>query len=202
MLSLISLRRILTALLLPLLLAACGADNIYASDEAVRAARYSTNQPPYISLMTVIGIPRGEGGHSALVINGSQRVLFDPAGSWQHPAVPERYDVHYGITDNILNFYIDYHARATYYVQEIRVPVSLATADAAIRAAEQNGAVNKSFCAVGTGRVLRSVPGFESMPTGFSPIRLRDAFARLPGAQVNTYYDGDPRIKHNVIINP
>lgn len=195
-------RRLLLALCLPLFLAACGADNIYASDEEVRAARHVTDEPPYVSLLTVIGIPRGQGGHSALLINGSQRVIFDPAGSWHHPRIPERHDVHYGITDNIRNFYIDYHARDTYYVEEIRVPVSLATANIAILSAEGNGAVNKSFCAVGTARVLSGVPGFESMPSGFSPLRLRAAFSQLPGAQVTTYYDGDPRIRHDVIINP
>ena len=65
------LRRILLVLALPLLLAACGADNKWASDEAVRSARYASTEPPSISLLTVIGLARGEGGHSALMINGS-----------------------------------------------------------------------------------------------------------------------------------
>ena len=75
-------RRVFLALALPAALAACGADHKWASDEAVRQARYVTNEPPSITLFTVIGIPRGEGGHSALMINGSQRVIYDPAGSW------------------------------------------------------------------------------------------------------------------------
>lgn len=193
-------RRAFLALALPAALAACGADNMWASDEAVRKARYVSNEPPSISLLTVIGIPRGEGGHSALMINGSQRVIFDAAGSWNHPSIPERHDVLYGITPNFKNFYIDYHARQTYWVAEDTVQVSLAVADAAIRAAETQGATNKSFCAVSTGQVLRRVPGFEGAPSGFSPLRLRRWFLTLPGVTSQKHMDGDPANNHNVLL--
>ncbi|AUH64836.1 hypothetical protein [Paracoccus zhejiangensis] len=181
-------------------LAACGADNIWASDEAVRAARFVSDEPPSITLFTVIGIPKGEGGHSALMINGSQRIIYDPAGSWQHPRIPERHDVLYGITPNFKNFYIDYHARSTYWVAEDRVPVSLAVADAAIRSAEQEGAASKSFCAVNTGQVLNRVPGFQGAPTGFSPLKLRQWFLTRPGVVSKSHRDGDPANNHNVLL--
>ena len=193
-------RRIFLAAALPVALSACGADNIWASDEAVRAARYVSDEPPSITLFTVIGIPRGEGGHSALMINGSQRVIFDPAGSWRHPRIPERHDVLYGVTPNFKNFYIDYHARRTYWVAEDTVPVSRAVADQAIRSAEEQGAINKSFCAVGTGRVLRRVPGFESAPSGFSPLKLREWFLTLPGVTSRRHMDGDPANNHDVLL--
>lgn len=193
-------RRAFLALALPAALAACGADNIWASDDAIRKARYVSNEPPSITLFTVIGIPRGEGGHSALMINGSQRVIYDPAGSWNHPAIPERHDVLYGITPNFKNFYIDYHARETYWVAEDTVRVPLAVADAAIRSAEAQGATNKSFCAVSTGEVLRRVPGFEQAPVGFSPLRLRNWFLTLPGVVSKKNMDGDPANNHNVLL--
>ena len=193
-------RRFFLAASLPTLLAACGADNIWASDEAVRGARYVSNEQPSITLFTVIGIPRGEGGHSALMINGSQRVIYDPAGSWNHPRIPERHDVLYGITDNFKNFYIDYHARSTYWVAEDTVFVSREVADLAIRRAEANGSANKSFCAVETGTVLRGVPGFEGAPTGFSPLKLRNWFLTLPNVQSKRHQDGDPANNHDVLI--
>jgi hypothetical protein len=193
-------RRAFLALALPAALAACGADNIWASDDAIRKARYVSPEPPSIGLLTVIGIPRGEGGHSALIINGSQRVIYDPAGSWNHPAIPERHDVLYGITPNFKNFYIDYHARETYWVAEDTIQVPLAVADAAIRSAEQQGATNKSFCAVSTGQVLRRVPGFEGAPTGFSPLNLRRWFLTLPGVVSKKHMDGDPANNHNVLL--
>lgn len=193
-------RRVFLALALPAALAACGADHKWASDEAVRQARYVTNEPPSITLFTVIGIPRGEGGHSALMINGSQRVIYDPAGSWEHPAIPERNDVLYGITPNFKNFYIDYHARETFWVAEDTVQVPLAVADAAIRAVEAQGSANKSFCAVNTGQALRKVPGFEGAPTGFSPLKLRQWFLTLPGVVSKSHRDGDPANNHNVLL--
>lgn len=193
-------RRVFLAAALPTVLAACGADNIWASDERVRAARFVSDKPPSITLLTVIGIPRGEGGHSALLINGSQRVIYDPAGSWRHPYIPERHDVLYGITDNFKNFYIDYHARETYYVTEDTVFVPREVADIAIRRAEANGAANKSFCAVETGTVLSGVPGFQGAPRGFSPLKLRNWFLTLPNVQSRKNMDGDPANNHDVLL--
>ena len=193
-------RRVFLAASLPVALSACGAENVWASDEQVRAARYVSPEPPSITLLTVIGIPRGEGGHSALMFNGSQRVIYDPAGSWQHPRIPERRDVLYGITDNFKNFYIDYHARSTYWVAEDTVPVSREVADLAIRRAEANGAGNKSFCAVESASVLSGVPGFERVPRGFSPLRLRNWFLSLPNVQSKRHMDGDPANNHDVLL--
>lgn len=180
-------------------LGAC-ADNIWASDEAVRTARFVSKEPPSITLYTVIGIPRGEGAHSSLMINGSQRIIYDPAGSWSHPQAPERHDVLYGITDNLRNFYVDYHARETYWVAEDRILVSREVADAAIRAAESQGAAMKSFCANDTAQVLARVPGFQGAPQGFSPLKLRQWFLTLPGVTEYKHYDGDPADNHNVLL--
>lgn len=198
------LRRVLLALALPVFLAACGADNKWASDEAVRSARYSSAEQPSISLLTVIGIPRGEGGHSALLINGSQTVIFDPAGSFEHPRAPERHDVLYGISPQMRNVYIDYHAREVagenYYVAVDTVPVTREVADAAIRAAEANGPASKAFCANATTSVLRQVPGFQGAPGGFSPIRMRNWFLTVPGVQSTDYRDADPRLVHGDLL--
>lgn len=193
-------RRVFLAAAAPALLSACGAKSVWDSDEQVRAARYVSSEPPSITLFTVIGIPRGDGGHSALLINGSQRVIFDPAGSWNHPRIPERNDVLYGINDNFKNFYIDYHARETYWVAEDSIPVSREVADLAIRRAEANGPTSRSFCAVAVGSVLREVPGFETAPNGFSPLRLRNWFLRQPGVQSKRHMDGDPANNHDVLM--
>lgn len=193
-------RRVFLAATLPVVLTACGADNIWASDEAVRDARYVSATPTSITLFTVIGIPRGEGGHSALMFNGSQRVIYDPAGSWSHPRIPERRDVLYGITDNFKNFYIDYHARETYWVAEDMILVPREVADLAIRRAEANGSANKGFCAIESGNVLSGVPGFETVPRGFSPLKLREWFLRQPGVVSKRHYDGDPANNHDVLL--
>ncbi|WP_134724287.1 hypothetical protein [Paracoccus luteus] len=193
-------RRQFMALALPAALAACGSETKMSDPATIRAARFTSAEPPSITLFTVIGIPRGEGGHSALMINGSQRVIFDPAGSWDHPHIPERGDVLYGITDNFKRFYIDYHARSTYWVAEDTVPVSREVADEAIRVVEANGVVNKSFCAVATGGVLNQVPGFQGAPSGFSPLKLRNWFLTLPGVTSKRHMDGDPANNHDVLL--
>ena len=192
-------RRAFLALSLTAALAAC-AEPRWADDEALRRARFVSNEPPSITLFTVIGIPRGEGGHSALMINGSQRVIYDPAGSWEHPQIPERNDVLYGITDNFKRFYIDYHARETYWVAEDTVFVSREVADAAIRAVEAQGASPKSYCAVNSGQALQNVPGFDGAPGGFSPLKLRQWFLTLPGVQSKRHQDGDPANNHDVLL--
>ena len=193
------LRPLLLALAMTLGLGAC-AQSVYAPDEAVARARFVSDEPPSITLFTVVGIPKGEGAHSALMINGSQRVIYDPAGSWEHPAIPERNDTLYGITDNFKAFYIDYHARETYWVAEDRISVTREVADAAIRAAEANGASMKSFCANETARVLRRVPGFEAAPATMQPLVLRKWFQTLPGVVSKRHYDGDPANNHDVLL--
>jgi len=194
------MRRLIICLILPLALAACGAQPVWAPDDVVQKAAVHTGIPPSVTLFTVIGTHTGSGGHSSLMIDGTQRVIFDPAGTWNHPWVPERNDVDYGITERMYKFYIDYHARETWFVREQRVPVTLAQADAMIRRAEANGAVNKMMCANDTSAVLRDIPGFESLPNTFSPLKLSKAFAKLPGVVTKDHYDNDPDDNSGVLM--
>lgn len=194
------MRRLFICLALPATLAACGAEPVWAPDEAVQKAAVHTGNPPSVTLLTVIGTKTHAGGHSALLIDGSQRVIFDPAGTWNHPSVPERNDVDYGITDRMVRFYFDYHARESWYVREQKLPVSAATADELIRRAEANGAVGKMMCANDTSAVLRDVPGFESIPQTMSPLKLSAAFATLPGVTEKDHYDNDPDDNSGVLM--
>ena len=97
--------RLLAALSLIVALAGCGgADNIWASDQTVADAVYRHDGPPTLTLFTVISKASGSGAHSALMVNGSQRLIFDPAGTFHHPNLPERHDVIYGMTDPAVDF--------------------------------------------------------------------------------------------------
>ncbi|MCX7888885.1 MAG: hypothetical protein N2422_04035 [Rhodobacteraceae bacterium] len=172
-------------------LAGCGADHVYAPDEAVQRAAYVSDEPPSITLFTVQRRYDGSGGHSAIMINGSQRVIYDPAGTWHHPSMPERNDLHYGITPRMKAFYIDYHARASWDVLEQTVPVSREVADLAIRRAIEEGSSPKGFCGAYVASILRGVPGFESIPATMAPMAISRAFARLPGAVMVRHQDSD-----------
>ncbi len=184
--------RIILSLVALLTLAACGAESKWASDEFVASKRYVHDGPPMLTLFTVISNRSDAGAHLGLMINGSQRVLFDPAGTFQHPNIPERNDVHYGITPAVEDFYIDYHARVTYRVVRQDIVVSPQVAEQAIRLVEAYGAVPKAFCTKAITEVLRQLPGFESIPNSFYPKKAMEAFGRLPGVTTQTFYDNDP----------
>lgn len=189
-----SLFKVALWLSLLLTLAACGADRVWAPDADVARARYVSGEAPSITLYTVINKRSGSGGHTALLIDASQRALFDPAGTFSYPSVPVRNDVHYGITEQMRKLYIDYHARETYDVLEQKIYVSPAVAEAALRRAQDYGAVNKAFCSISTSSILGGLPGFESLPKTFFPVKLSRAFGELPGVTERLYKDGDPAI--------
>lgn len=181
------------ALLVVALLAACTKPAVWAPDEDIIAARYRHDGPAEIRLFNVISNESGRGEHAALLINASERVLFDPAGTWQHPQAPERHDVHHGMTDRMVWVYTYYHARRTHHVriQTLEVPPEIAERIAQL--ARQNGPVPDAYCARSIAEILRQVPGFESIPVSFYPNVLSDAFAQLPGVREERIYsDAEP----------
>lgn len=192
--------RAVLALLALLTLAACGAEPKWAPEEQVQAARYVHDGPPAITLFTVINNRSGSGAHSGLMINASERIMFDPAGTWQHPRIPERNDVHFGITPRIVNFYIDYHARETFRVIEQTVIVSPGVAELVAQRAKAYGAVPKAMCASSISSILKDVPGFESIGSTMFPNRLMEDFAKIPGVTGRTIYDEDADKNHGVLL--
>ncbi|NRP12981.1 hypothetical protein XMM379_000864 [Aliiroseovarius sp. xm-m-379] len=196
------MRSVFLALALVSGLTACGgADNVWASDTAVRQAAYRADAPPTLTLFTVISNRTGSGAHSALMINGHERVLFDPAGTWGHERIPERHDVHYGITPGVEDFYIDYHARITYHVIRQDIVVSPEVAELAIRLVEQNGAVPKAHCTRSVSAIVQRLPGFEDAPTPWNPKKFSDYFATKPGVQQDIIYDDDPHLNYEILVN-
>jgi len=192
--------RLIFALLAMLTLAACGAEPKWATDEAVAQARYVHNGPPSITLFTVLSTRDGSGAHSGLLINASERIMFDPAGTWYHPNLPERNDVHYGMTPKMLTFYIDYHARETFDVVEQTIIVSPGVAELVAQRAKAYGAVPKAQCAKSISAILSEVPGFESLPSTWYPAKYMEAFAKLPGVTSRKITDSDADDNHGVLL--
>lgn len=183
--------RLIIALMLPLLLAAC-AESVWAPEEEVQRAKYRHDAPPSLTLITVISNRSGAGGHSSLLVSGSQRVIFDPAGSWVHPLLPERNDVFFGMTPSAVDFYVDYHARETFHVVSQEVQVSPEVAEIALARVLNNGAVGAAFCSNATTDVLRGIPGFQDVPRSFSPKRAMAYFDTKPGVKRSVVYDDSP----------
>ncbi|WP_198666061.1 hypothetical protein [Tropicimonas sp. IMCC34043] len=186
------MRSILLAALFPLTLAACAAQGPWAPDAQVEAARYRAEGPPMITLFTMVNNRSNEGAHSALMVNGSERVIFNPAGTFHHPRLPQRADVHYGIDDAAVDFFVDYHARETYRVIRQDVVVTPEQAEIALQQIEDHGAVPRALCTTSIGRILRDVPGFQDMPRSPFPKATMRAFQEIPGVRTRTYYDDSP----------
>ncbi|WP_425051453.1 hypothetical protein [Psychromarinibacter sp. S121] len=186
------MRRIALVLLMPLFLAACGAEPTWAPDDAVQRSLYRHDGPPTITLFTVISNQNGSGGHSAIMVNGSHRAIFDPAGTFQHPALPERNDVVFGMSDKAVQFYNDYHARVTWHVVRQDVVVSPEVAEAALQRIQSYGAVPKAMCAQATSSILNDLPGFQHVPQTFSPIAVMNAFDNIPGVKKSVFRDDSP----------
>lgn len=183
--------RAIVLLLLPLL-AACGAaEPIWAPEAEVQRAIEPNAGPTAITLVTVISNRSGSGAHSGLLIDASQKVLFDPAGTFKHPNMPERNDLHYGVTDQRREIYLDYHARITYHVVTQRIPVSPAAAEEVMRRAMEYGAVPKANCTNAISDILRGVGPFNGLKKTMFPKRLMDEVKSVPGVVEQVIYDDD-----------
>ena len=190
---------LLLSLIALLGLAAC-AQPKWAPDEHVEAVRFVEGPPTYITLYTVVNKANGSGAHSSILVNASERAIFDPAGTWYHPRLPERNDVHFGMTDKALAFYVDYHTRVTYDTIEQKVYVSPEVAELVLARIKAYGAVPKAMCTQATSSILRGVPGFESLPQTFYPRKLSAAFAKMPGVTTRVITDDDDDDNHGILL--
>jgi len=181
-------------------LTACGGYTRASSDADVEMVKFVEGPPNYIILYTVINNRSNSGAHSAVLVNASERVIFDPAGSWHHPRLPERDEVHYGMTDKAVDFYVDYHARSTYDVIEQKIFVSPEVAELLLQRMKAYGPVAKSMCTTATSAVLKGLPGFESINSTWFPKALSKDFAKLPGVITRTITDETDETNHGILL--
>lgn len=173
-------------------LTACGAaEPVWAPDDLVERSIYKDPGPPSLTLFTVVNTENpGFGAHTGLMVSGSQRVIFDPAGSFSSPSIPERNDVIFGATPRLVDYYTDYHARRSFHVVAQKIEVSPEVAELALRLVQEYGAVPKGRCSISTTNILAQIPGFESVGKTWFPTALSRRFGRLPG--VETWEIRDP----------
>jgi hypothetical protein len=175
----------------PLALAACSSEPIWAPDDVVNRAIYRTEGPRSLTLYTMKNVGSGSGAHTSLMVDASQRVLFDPAGSFHHPIIPERNDVLIGMSEALEQYYVSYHARETFYVVGQKVFVSPQVAEMALQLVMRNGAVAKANCTRATSAIVRQLPGFESVGGTWFPNSLEGYFAEIPGVITREYREND-----------
>jgi hypothetical protein len=162
-----------------------------ASVEDTIAAAYVPRDAPKLTLVTVVNNKTGAGGHSALIVTGSQQVIFDPAGSFRHPDVAARRDVLYGMSPRWIAAYKSAHARNTYHVVTQQLPVTSAQTERALQLVQANGPVPSAFCANATSSLLRQVPGYERITPTFSPVTLMEQVEEIEGVVTERYYEDD-----------
>lgn len=176
-----------------LLLAACAVQGAKTPQDpqALRAAAYVHDGAPSLTLLTMVNNRSGSGGHTALMVNGSQRVIFDPAGSFRPDWAVEQNDVLYGMTDRYVFAYKSAHSRNTFHVMSQEITVSPEVAEQALRLVQARGPVGQAFCANATSQVLRQLPGFEDIGVTFFPVRLAEDFGARPGVATDRLYQND-----------
>ena len=197
-------RGIITSLALIVAVAGCTgpAEPIWDTDADVARATYRHEGPAKLTLFTVINNKTGAGAHSALMVNASQRVIFDPAGTWHHPQLPERNDVHFGMSDSIVDFYIDYHSRVTHHTVIQEIDVTPQIAELVLAEMMGYGAVPKAQCSRAVTSILANIPGFEAVGSTWFPKQLSQSFAALPGVSIDRIYDNDPGDNSGMIAAP
>lgn len=193
--------RIFLSLLAASVLAGCiSASDLPPTDQIARQA-HVTGDAPSVTLVTMLSEKTGRGEHSALLIDGSERVLYDPAGSFSLPRYShEHRDIHYGVSDQVMEIYNFYHARNTHFVEMLKLNISREMADLLIARANEIGPQPKMFCAQAVSRVLKPVGPFGDIPITFWPGPIHDAFERIPGVVKTELHDGD--VGQNFIVVP
>ncbi|WP_170365452.1 hypothetical protein [Ruegeria arenilitoris] len=184
--------RILIACLLAVTVAGCATSQRPQADQSEIVARsYRDPGPSTLTLYTMINTRTGSGAHTSLMISASERVIFDPAGSFRADVVPIKDDVLYGITPAVERAYRSSHARETHYARIQTIQVTPQQAEIAYQLAKQSGPVAGAYCANSTARLLQQVPGFEQIQTTFYPVKLSDQFGQLPGVVTTEYREND-----------
>lgn len=167
-------------------------------DDEIARAVYRHDGPPALTLFTMVNNANESGAHTSLMVNGSQRLIFDPAGSFRHPQIATKNDVIFGATPVMADTYTRFHARETFHVIVQEVEVSPAVAEDILARILAMGPVPRAQCALSISGLLSDVPGLPgSIRSTWFPNNLAKQFGNLPGATTERLYeyDDDDRFK-------
>lgn len=192
----LSVVRLCAALLVAVSLAGCAVNPESASQSEIQAVAYSDDTASSLTLYTMVSNSTGKGAHTSLLINASQSVVWDPAGSFRAESIVANGDVVYGMSPKMVDYYTRFHARETYHVIIQKLPVSAAVAEQALQTVVGFGAVPQATCAQSTSQILKSLPGFDGIKSTYYPNNLHKQFAAYgPVEQKLFEYDGDDKTK-------
>jgi hypothetical protein len=162
-----------------------------ATPDRVANAVYRHDGPPEVVLYTMISNDSGSGAHTSMMINASQRVIWDPAGSFRNEKIVERGDVVFGVTPPMEDVYRRFHARKTFHVVVQRMALTPEVAEGLLQRALVAGNQQPANCAASTARLMNATPGFPKVPQTYFPKTLAEAFGALPGVTTRRFYETD-----------
>lgn len=186
-------RTIISVLSLVFLMACEGSERNapVASSMAIENAAYVSSLPSSVTLLTMVNEAGDFGEHSGILINASQQVLYDPAGTFRHSTSPNARDVNYGMHPAMVNYYKSYHARRGYYVVAQEIQVTPETAELIFQRAIAQGETAKLRCGISISSVLNDLPMFSHIPTTYYPGKIMKRFAEVPGVVTTYVYEDD-----------
>jgi len=189
----IKFRTIISILSLVVLMACEGSERNtpIASPDVIQQAAYTSTLPNSITLMTMVNESGDFGEHSGLLINASQQVLYDPAGTFRHSTSPNARDVNYGMHPAMVEYYKSYHARRGYYVVAQEIQVSPEIAELIFQRAVAQGQTAKLHCGISISSVLNGLPMFADIPTTYHPGKIMKRFAEVPNVTTTYVYEDD-----------
>ena len=143
----------------------CSVKSVRAPEEKIQEVRYRHPGAAAITLVTVLNVGSNNGAHTALIINASERVIFDPSGSFSYV----------------------YHTRFNYYTTAQTVDVLAEVAEGLLHRVKKNGAVSQALCSQSISALLVATPGFERIQRSYFPDQLAISFATLPNVRTRVF---------------
>ncbi len=185
------MKRLFLALSILTFAAACVRNPETLPPPEVAKLAYRHPAPPSLTLYTVVNRSTQSGAHTALAVNGSERVLFDPAGGFEGQGITRSGDVIYGFTPAVEQAYSSAHARKTFLVTKQTIRVSPQVAEMALQKVKTNGAVGSAHCAQSTSSILKTLPGLSNIEQTYYPKALSAQFAKMAGVKLATLIEDD-----------
>ena len=146
--------------------------------------RYRDLGSATVTLITVLSKRDCSGGHSAFIVTGEHRVIFDPEGSLSHTSLAVSGDVIYGANPAVVESFIGYHTRNTDDTVTETLDIADAVASDLLIRVMLYKTVMRSFGTQSVGAPSRSTPGFEGMGPMFPSKNLMESFATQPGVRL------------------
>ncbi len=178
------------------ILAGCAGIDPTTDAEFIKELRAETsylpvNAPPSTTL--VLAEHKGGSGavHAALIVTGSERLIYDPSGSFTHPDTRRYGDVVYGASDEIVELFALHNADRNHDAVMRTIALESDEAEILLNSARTHGGAMPGFCAKSVASVLRSVPRFASMRDTFWPSNVQQDFENVSPVEIRSVSDTD-----------